>query len=55
MHCDINKIEPNTNMEIAMKFLNFIKREIKAFFISVIKARRDAALAKARSGYHYWD
>lgn len=38
-----------------MKFIKFIKREIKAFFISVINARRAAALEKAKSGYHYWD
>lgn len=52
MHCDINTSSSNTNMEITMKF---IKREIKSFFISIIKARRAAALAKAKSGYHYWD
>jgi hypothetical protein len=55
VHCDINTSSSNTNMEITMKFIKFIKRAIKEFFMSVIKARRDAALVKAKSGYHYWD
>jgi len=32
-----------------------IKRSLKAFFIAVMQARKEAAIQKAKSGLYHWD